>query len=124
MLTSYNELYTINRAIDAGADGYALKNCMSEELLEGVRTVASGKRFLCAEANVTLSDNENNTLELTRREIELLQLIAEGLTLHQLADKMCIGTETIRSYRKNLNLKLGAHNTAELLQNAKVMNLL
>jgi len=124
MLTSYNELYTINRAIDAGADGYALKNCMSEELLEGVRTVASGKRFMCAEANVTLADNEDNTLELTRREIELLQLIAEGLMLKELADKMCLGTETIRSYRKNLNLKLGAHNTAELLFNAKAMNLL
>jgi len=124
MLTSYNELYTINRAMDVGADGYVLKNCMSEELLEGIRTVASGKRFLCAEANVTLADNENNSLELTRREIELLQLIAEGLTLKELADKMCLGTETIRSYRKNLNLKLNAHNTAELLLNAKAMNLL
>ena len=124
MLTSYNELFTITRALDAGADGYVLKNCMSEELLEGIRTVASGERFLCREANATLADNENHPVELTRREIELLQLIAEGLTLHQLADKMCLGTETIRSYRKNLNMKLDAHSTAELLLNAKAMNLL
>jgi DNA-binding CsgD family transcriptional regulator len=62
-------------------------------------------------------------LELTRREMELLQLIAEGKTLPQLADKMCLGVQTIRSYRKNLNIKLSAHNTAQLLQNAKALKL-
>jgi len=124
MLTSYNEMFTINNAFEAGADGYILKNSMSEEVLEGIKTVVSGKRFLCEEVGVTLSDNKSHSLELTRREIELLQLIAEGLTLPQLAEKMCLGIETIRSYRKNLNVKLGVHNTAQLLQKTKKLNLL
>jgi len=124
MLTSYNELFTITSALDAGADGYVLKNSMSEEVLEGIRVVVSGKKFLCEEANVTISENKNTPMELTRREIELLRLIAEGLTLQQLADKMCLGIETIRSYRKNLNVKLGAHNTVQLLQKAKDLTLL
>ncbi|MDR0505202.1 MAG: response regulator transcription factor [Dysgonamonadaceae bacterium] len=123
MLTSYGELVTITRALDAGADGYVLKNSMPEELLEGIHTVASGERFLCEEVNATLSKNESNPMELTRRELELLQLIADGLTLPELADKMCLGVQTIRSYRKTLNFKLSAHNTAQLVQNAKALKL-
>ena len=123
MLTSYNELATITRALDAGADGYVLKNSEPEELIEGIHTVVSGERFLCEEVNVTLRNNENNPMELTRREMELLRLIVEGYTLPQLADKMCLGTNTIRGYRQKLNIKLGAHNTVQLVNNAKALNL-
>ena len=123
MLTSYSELATITRALDAGADGYVLKNSMPEELLEGIRSVASGKRFLCEEVDVILRKSENNSFELTRREMELLQLIVEGYTLPELADKMCLGYHTIRSYRKNLYIKIGAHNTAQLVQNARALSL-
>jgi DNA-binding NarL/FixJ family response regulator len=124
MLTSYNEPFTISSALEAGSDGYVLKNAMAEEVLEGIRTIAAGKRFLCDEAETTLGANENRSMELTRRETELLQLIAEGLALQQLADKMFLSIETIRSYRKTLNIKLGAHNTAQLLQKAKELKLL
>ncbi len=123
MLTSYGELATITRALEAGADGYVLKNSMPEELLEGVRVVAEGGRFLCEEVNVVLQNHESNPLELTRREMELLRLIAAGYTLPQQADKMCLGYNTIRSYRQKLNVKLDAHNTAQLVQNAKALKL-
>jgi len=123
MLTSYSELATIHRALDAGADGYVLKNSMREELLEGISVVASGERFLCDEVNMSLQKYESSPLELTRRELELLQLIVAGYTQPQLADKMCLGVQTIRSYRKNLNIKLDAHNTAQLVQNAKALGL-
>jgi DNA-binding NarL/FixJ family response regulator len=123
MLTSYGELATITRALDAGADGYVLKNSEPEELLEGIRAVASGERFLCEEVHVALKNNENNPMELTRREMELLQLIAEGYTLPEQADKMCLGYHTVRGYRQKLNIKLNAHNTVQLLQNAKALKL-
>jgi DNA-binding NarL/FixJ family response regulator len=123
MLTSYGELATITRALDAGANGYVLKNSELEELLEGICTVAAGERFLCGEANMTLQKNENSPIELTRRETELLQLIAEGYTLPQLSDKMYLGINTIRSYRQKLNIKLNAHNTVQLLQNAEALRL-
>jgi DNA-binding NarL/FixJ family response regulator len=123
MLTSYGEFVTITRALDAGADGYVLKNSLPEELLEGICTVASGERFLCEDVSITLKKNENNPIELTRRELELLHLIAEGYALPQLADKMFLGINTIRDYRQKLNIKLNAHNTAQLLQNAKALKL-
>lgn len=123
MLTSYGELATITRALDAGADGYVLKNSEPEELLEAIRTVAAGKCFLCEEVNITLLNNENNPVELTRREMELLRLISQGYTLPEQADKMCLGINTIRSYRQKLNIKLGAHNTVQLIQNAQALKL-
>jgi DNA-binding NarL/FixJ family response regulator len=123
MLTSYGELATITRALEAGADGYVLKNSMPEELLDGVRTVAAGGRFLCEEAGAALAAGQTNPMELTRREMELLGLIAEGYTLPQQADKMCLGYNTVRGYRQKLNVKLGAHNTAQLVQNAKALKL-
>jgi len=119
MVTSYNELYTINSALEACADGYVFKNSMLEEVMEGIRTVVSGQRFLCEGANEKFSDNKSSSMELTRRELELLRLIVEGLTLQELANKMCLGIQTIRSYRKNLNIKLNVHNTAQLIQKAK-----
>jgi DNA-binding NarL/FixJ family response regulator len=100
-----------------------VKNSEPEELLEGILAVASGERFLCEDVTVTLKNSENSLMELTRREMELLKLIAAGLTLQELADKMFLGIQTIRSYRKNLNIKLDAHNTAQLLQNAKALGL-
>ena len=123
MLTSYGELFTIKRAMDAGANGYLLKSCTQEELLEGISAVANGGRYLCDDVHQTIQKSERRQLEFPRREMELLKLIAEGYTLPQQAEKMCLGVQTIRSYRKNLNIKLDAHNTVQLLQKAKELNL-
>jgi len=114
MLTSYAEYAVISHVLNNGASGYILKNAMPEEIVEGIKTVASGKRFLCEEVDILLRKGEKNKIELTRREYELLKLITKGYTSTEIADKMFLGYETIRSYRKNLHLKLGAHNTAEL----------
>jgi len=118
MLTSYAEYAIISHVLNNGASGYILKNSMPEEIIEGIQEVASGKRFLCEEVDILLKKGDKNKIELTRREQELLKLIAKGYTCAEIADKMFLGYETIRSYRKNLHLKLGAHNTAELTKMA------
>ncbi len=118
MLTSYAEYVIISNVLNNGASGYILKNAMPEEIIEGIVTVASGKQFLSEEVDLLLKKGEKNKIELTRRERELLRLIVEGYTSNEIADKMCLGFETIRSYRKNLHLKLDAHNTAELTKKA------
>jgi DNA-binding NarL/FixJ family response regulator len=114
MLTNYAEYTVISHVLNNGASGYILKNAMPEEIMMGIRTVASGKRFLSEEVDMLLKKGDKTKIELTRRELELLKLISEGYTSMEIADKMFLGYETIRSYRKNLHLKLGAHNTAEL----------
>ena len=116
MLTSYSEQSIIMRALENGASGYILKNAMAEEIIEGIRTVASGKRFLCEEVDVLLKKREPHSVRLSRREQELLRLIVAGHSNSEIADSMCLGYETIKSYRKNLILKLNAHNTAQLVK--------
>ena len=123
MLTSYAEYAIISHVLKNGASGYILKNSMPEEIIEGIRTVASGEQFLCEEVNILLSNTGKNKIELTRRECELLRMITKGYTSTEIADKMFLGYETVRSYRKNLHLKLGAHNTAELTKIALDMKL-
>ena len=124
MLTCYAEYTVISHVLNNGASGYILKNAMPEEIIEGIYTVASGKRFLCEETDLLLKKGNKTMIELTRRERELLKLISEGHTSIEIADKMCLGFETIRSYRKNLHLKFGAHNTAELTKMAIDMKLI
>lgn len=119
MLTSYSEQSIIMRALENGASGYILKNAMAEEIIEGIRTVVSGERFLCEEVNMLLKKSENRLIRLSRREQELLKLIVAGYSNNEIAGSMYLGYETIKSYRKNLMLKLNAHNTAQLLKIAE-----
>jgi Response regulator containing a CheY-like receiver domain and an HTH DNA-binding domain len=123
MLTSYGELFTVNRAMDAGADGYLLKSCSQEELHKSIDTVASGGRYLCDEVNVTITKLERSQLKLSRIEMELLRLIAESYSLSEQADKMCLSTNTIRNYRQKLMIKLDVHTTSQLVQKAKKLKL-
>lgn len=118
MLTSYAEYTVISHVLNNGASGYILKNAMPEEIIEGIRTVASGKRFLSEEVHLLLKKEDHKKLILTRREHELLRLITEGFSNLEIADKMCLGYETIKSYRKNLFQKLNVHNTIELMRKA------
>jgi len=123
MLTNYGELFTINRAMDAGADGYLMKSCSQEELYTSIETVMSGDRYLCDEVNMTIKKLERSQLKLSRIEMELLQLIAESYSLAEQADKMCLGTNTIRNYRQRLMMKLDVHTTSQLVQKAKELKL-
>jgi DNA-binding NarL/FixJ family response regulator len=124
MLTSYGELAFVTSALEGGADGYVLKASMPEEIIAAVRTVAAGERFLCHEVDILLKRKDDNPVELTRREYNLLRLIAEDCSNAEIADRLCLGYETVKSYRKNLNSKLEAHNTVQLIQKAKAIGLI
>ena len=124
MLTNYDEYSAISHVMNNGASGYILKNSMPEEIIEGIRVVFSGKQFLSEDADIRLKKGVDTNITLTRRERELLKMIIEGKSSVEIADKMILGYETIRSYRKNLHQKLGAHNTAELTKKALNMKLI
>lgn len=118
MLTSYAESAVIARALEGGALGYVLKNSMSEEILEGICTVACGERFLCDQARVLLKTRKRRPVPLSPREREILKLIVEGYTIKEISDRLFLGFETVRSYCKYLHLKLEVHNTATLVRRA------
>lgn len=115
-LSSFNQQSFIQKMIDNGASGYVLKNATREELLEAIETVVSGRKFLSIEAAATIKKNDDSKIPvLTRREKEVLGLIAAGLTNHQIGEKLFISTTTVDTHRKNLLSKFDVRNTATLI---------
>jgi DNA-binding NarL/FixJ family response regulator len=111
--------------IDNGASGYVLKNATLEELLKAIETVSHGGSFLSPEAELTLQKNEKSLIPIiTRREKEVLKLIAEGLTNNEIASKLFISATTVDSHRKNLLSKFEVKNTASLIRVATQIQLI
>jgi DNA-binding NarL/FixJ family response regulator len=115
-LTSFSEFTCVNNMMANGASGYVLKNAMPEEIIKGVETVMNGEIFLCHEVDILMKKDSDKHVFLTRRETDLLRLITEGFTNQEIAEKLFLGSETIKSYRKNLLFKLNAKNTAALVK--------
>lgn len=124
-LSSFNQQSFIQKMIENGAVGYVLKNATAEELVEAIETVQSGKMFLSIEAGLTVQKNEDakNPI-ITRREKEVLLLIAEGLTNNEIALKLFISTTTVDTHRKNLLAKFEVKNTASLIRMATQIGLI
>ncbi len=118
-LSTYNQAGIINKMLENGADSYLLKNTSSEELIEVIEKVSSGKKFLTPEIKKLLSNNAPSTYKtpvFTKREKEVLALIAEGLTNQEIADKLFISQLTVISHRKSLLEKTESKNTAQLIK--------
>jgi DNA-binding NarL/FixJ family response regulator len=117
----------IGQVLDAGALGYVLKNTSHDEVLIAVRAVAAGRRFLCSElglamlAKVLMSAPEATAKPsggLSPREQEILQLVAEGMTTSEIAEKLFTSPRTVETHRQNIMEKTGAKNTAALVKTA------
>lgn len=115
-LTTHNEYSVVRQMLKNGASGYLVKNAMTEEVLAVIGAVANGNIFLCHEVDVLMKQPKESQLWLSQRESEILKLVAEGLTNGEIADRIFLSPETIKSYRKNLLLKLDAKNTAMLVR--------
>ncbi|HRQ49001.1 MAG TPA: response regulator transcription factor [Agriterribacter sp.] len=117
-LSTFNQQPVIRNMMDNGASGYVLKNATKEELLTAITTVGMGKTFLSFEALQSLRETAGEAPVITRREKEVLRLIAEGLTNAEIAGKLFISTFTVNTHRKSLIEKFGVSNTAVLIARA------
>ena len=117
-LSTFNQGSYVTKMMENGASGYVLKNADKEELLEAIRDVNKGKTYLSFEAGQALrKTNESFQIPvITRREKEILALIAEGLTNPEIATKLFVSSFTVDSHRKNLLAKLNVKNTASLVK--------
>jgi DNA-binding NarL/FixJ family response regulator len=124
MLTQESSSGTITRALKAGASGYILKTAGSDEFITAIRTVASGNDYIgegakeALIAQLTGRNTEPEQTPLTRRELEVLKLIAAGKTSKELAEELYISTYTADTHRRNLLQKLGMKNVASLVRYA------
>ena len=125
MLTTYKEFNIAKRALHQGALGYILKNAESEEMLMGIETVNKGEQFLCDEINILLEQKKNNEVVwLSNREKEILKYLADGLTTKEIADVISRSIENVRTFRRNLLIKMEARNVAELIRKGYEMKLI
>lgn len=115
-LSTFNQQSFIQRMMDNGASGYILKNASADELKAAVETVIKGRTYLSSEASKMLrAPAAEEGPILTRREKEVLEWIAGGLTNAEISAKLEIGVTTVETYRKNLLEKFQARNVAELV---------
>ena len=124
-LSTFNQQSFIQMMMGNGASGYVLKNATREELMEAFQVVLKGQTYLSDEVSVVLRKNADAQVPvLTRREKEVLELIAEGLTNNEIASKLFISPATVDTHRKNLLAKFDARNTAALVKYAILHNLI
>jgi DNA-binding NarL/FixJ family response regulator len=124
-LSTFNQQSFIRKMMDNGASGYVLKNVTREELVEAITTIVKGKLYLSHEAARSLRSTEEPGLPvLTRREKEVLSLIADGMTNNEVAEKLFISTTTVDTHRKSLLSKLNAKNTASLVRIATQLHII
>jgi DNA-binding NarL/FixJ family response regulator len=123
-LSTFNQQSFIQRMMDNGASGYVLKNATQEELMEGITTVMKGKLYLSGEAAQSLHSSHAEIPVLTRREKEVLELIASGMTNNEIAAKLFVSVATVDTHRKNLLAKFDSRNIAMLVKAAVKMQLI
>ena len=125
ILSMYSDEEYLLRALTAGAKGYLLKDTAESELVNAVRTVASGKPFFSPDISKTLLEDYLRQLRqrglndsydlLSDREKEVLQLLAEGKTNKEVATVLNLSPYTVETHRTHIMQKLNLHNTAEIV---------
>jgi len=113
MLSMHSEQTLVRQAMDAGARGYILKSALDLDLAAAVKRVAAGERVLDAALEHPVQSGEKN--RLTPRELEVLQLICNGLSNRDIAEKLQLSVNTIAVHRTNIMNALNVHKTAELV---------
>lgn len=125
-LTMHSEKHFIKGMLEAGAYGYLFKNCDYDELIQAIKTVYSGKKYLSDEiTEVIIHDyvgKTNDVLEtdpiLSEREMEILKLFAEGKTSREISELLFISVKTVGTHKQNILTKLELNSTADLVKYA------
>jgi DNA-binding NarL/FixJ family response regulator len=117
-LSTSDQPSVIRKMQDNGAAGYLLKDAGKQEIMTALREVSKGKSFVSFSVAEVLKKRlpDDQLPAVTRREKEVLELIAEGLTNQEIASKLFLSITTVDSHRKNLLTKFNAKNTAALIK--------
>ena len=124
-LTSFNDIETIKSMINAGVEGYMLKNSEIEDIEKAIFNIMNGKNFFSEEvifhltkntiSEIRPSNEKNIRKELSVREHDVLKLLCEGFSVHEIADKLNISDRTVEKHKENLMLKSNTKNTVNLV---------
>jgi two-component system nitrate/nitrite response regulator NarL len=119
--TMFDQMDAIEQMLQAGASGYLLKNSSLNEVLTAIQKVANNETYYDANININAIDQDTSSTKkgvLTKRQIEILELIAQGKTSREIAEQLFIGIHTVDTHRKNMIRILGLQGKGELLRYA------
>lgn len=124
MLTTVSDSVTINQ-LSKKVDGYILKSESLDEIITAVKHIRSGKKYFSKMAEQKMNQlYPDNTIVLTRREREVLEVIMKEKSIKQIAEELCISEKTVELHRSNLFVKLDVKNITGLVKKAIAFNLL
>lgn len=135
-LTMYEDKNYILEMLENGASGYLIKNINKKELINALRSVAKGEKYYSEKASAILIEHMVNDQEkpypkkpkksilLTKRELEILQLITAEYNNQEIADKLNISQRTVDTHRRNAMQKLNVKNTAGLVKSSIKLGLI
>ena len=126
VVSMHNESEKIDELIENNVDGYVPKNAEKAELLTAIHTILKGEKYFSKQIKDIYLENKfakqkEQEIKLTKREIEVITLIAEEYTTQEIADQLFLSKHTVESYRKNLIAKLNVRNLAGLTKYALKM---
>ena len=131
VLTVHDDVAYLRRAFDAGAAGYLVKEAADVEMVQAVRQVAAGKQYVHPFLGAALLAPDAATArpagpggELSEREVEVLTLIANGLTNAEIAERLYVSVRTVETHRAHIHQKLNVRTRAEIVRVARESGIL
>lgn len=126
VLSSYDDIKLIKEVLNLGVSGYLSKKCAGENIAEAIREVYNGEQYFCDSIkDKMLTSFSNNTssndiavTNITKRELEILQLVVKEFTTKEISEQLTISVNTIDTHRKNIMKKLKVKNTIGLVKYA------
>lgn len=124
VLSMHDEVLYAERALRAGAGGYVKKSAHSDELLDAIRRVLKGSMYVSQELNERIvarmtgehAAQKSGIEALTTRELEILELIGQGLRTGEIAARLLLSVKTVERHRENIKAKLGLKSASELIR--------
>lgn len=116
VLSASSDPGLVSEALALGALGFVCKTCGAEELVSAVKSVARGLPHVGAKSAEAIEHTQAGARSLTPREVEIVQLIAEGLSSKEMAERLGISFRTVETHRERILRKLHLRNTAEVVR--------
>lgn len=136
VITGNRKKQDILFALDKGVSGYLLKECDEEEIMSAIKAVSKKDKFICGKVlDIILSEDRIRCstgdaceicgpVKLSNRELEIVKLIARGMTTKSIADQLYLSHHTVATHRKNIFKKIGINNSLELIRYAMNNNII
>lgn len=125
-VSMHSDRQFVKGVLEAGADGYLLKNCTYRQLIDAIQSVISGKKYLSDDITEMVIQgylepdevNSDGQSDLSEREMEVLKLYAEGKSTREISEKLFISVKTVGTHKQHIFEKLGLKSNADMVKYA------